>query len=76
MPKQKYSDNTYTDTRPSYFNNANQFYLQSNVTIPKGVSLDTRIGDRHSNDARSFPVLSLWLAACLSLIELFQYHSS
>jgi len=53
MPKQKYSDNTNTYVKSSYFDGNNQFYLQSNVTIPKAGSIMTQIGDNSKNYASS-----------------------
>ncbi len=49
MPKQKYSE----DIKSSYFNDGNQFYLQSNVTIPKSGSIETQFGKYSLNSASS-----------------------
>lgn len=72
MPKQKNAENTYANTRPSYFNSGNQFYLQSNVTIPRDTSGAMRTGDHRSNSASSWNMFenamllsSIFLAAML-----------
>ena len=43
IPKGKNLDNINTNVKSSYFNQGNQFYLQSNVTIPKDGFIITQI---------------------------------
>jgi len=49
IPKQKYSDDIKTIRKSSYFSDGDQFYLQSNVTIPKSGYIETQIGGYSSN---------------------------
>jgi hypothetical protein len=59
MPKSKQSENVNTNMRTS-FNNANQFYLQSNVTIPTR-SIADHIADKPNNFARLCAWPSVWM---------------
>ena len=69
IPTVKAAEPTVTQLKSSYFNNANQFYLQSNVTIPNEGSLVTPIGDRKGNSTgRTSPQLCLTLLLLLLIL--------
>jgi hypothetical protein len=51
IPKGKPSDIIFTNVKSTYFDQGNQFYLQSNVTIPKDGFIITQIRDYSRNHA-------------------------
>lgn len=53
LPKEKHSQPINPMIKSSYFSNENQFYLQSNVSIPKSASADIPIRNSLSNQAYS-----------------------
>ena len=64
-PKENNSPPINPMIKSSYFSNENQFYLQSNVTIPKDQSMENPIVNHRSNQAystKSSRLLSLILS--------------
>ncbi len=68
MPKQKYWDNRNINIRSSYFNDGNQFYLQSNVTIPKNGYIETQFGGYSANDACSLTMT--WISMMIIMLAI------
>jgi len=66
MPKQKSSDNI----KSSYFNDGNQFYLQSNVTITKSGTIETQFGKQSSKSACLLPMT--WISMIIITILYLQ----
>jgi hypothetical protein len=67
MPKGQNSDSVNMKTS---FNNANQFYPQSNRTILKGGSLVDQIADKPNGDTSLSTLISVWmiiLAVCTAM---------
>ncbi len=60
MPKGKHSDDVNPNMKIS-FNNANPFYLQSNVTMPHDRSLVGQIFDNPNNHASLLSLASVWM---------------
>jgi len=60
MPKGKNSGDANTNMKIS-FNNANHFYLQSNVTMPNDRSLVGQILDNPNNHASLLSLASVWM---------------
>jgi hypothetical protein len=67
IPKQKDFDERNPIIKSSYFNQENQFYLQSNVTIPTNGFIDNPNGHVLSNEA-----CSLKLAYILLILNLLK----
>ena len=53
---ERYSNTKNTYVESSYFNSGNQFYLQSNVTIPNNESVRQYIQDDSTSNAYSLKI--------------------
>jgi hypothetical protein len=69
MSKQKYSDYINTNVKSSYFDDGDQFYLQSNVTIPQGGFLPAYVREYRTNSA--YLLAMTWISMMIPMICIF-----